>query len=174
MAIIVHEQDREGIRALIKEKKEQLASLEEVLDHLDNGPRCAECGVPESDHHPKRVSSHKFQRDLASEFVGQFNRLTSEVHENARDKGWWESDRSNGELIALCHSELSEMLEALRHGNPKDDKVTSMDSAVVEAADVVIRLMDLCGARNWDLGRAIVAKVAFNKTRSYKHGGKKF
>jgi hypothetical protein len=34
----------------------------------------------------------------------------------AIEKGWWEGERNEGELIALMHSELSEGLEAIRKG----------------------------------------------------------
>ena len=40
------------------------------------------------------------------------NEFAQEVHSNAVNHGWWEDDRSFGEIIALCHSELSEALEA--------------------------------------------------------------
>jgi hypothetical protein len=96
------------------------------------------------------------------------------IHENAKAKGWWETDRNDGELIALCHSELSEMLEGLRFGNPESGKVRGFTSAEEEAADVVIRLMDMCERRGWDLAGAILAKMEFNAGRSYKHGGKAF
>lgn len=33
------------------------------------------------------------------------NEFAREVHENAVAHGWWEEDRSFGEIIALCHSE---------------------------------------------------------------------
>ena len=42
-----------------------------------------------------------------------FNELRDEVHENAVKHGWWDEERSFGEIIALCHSELSEALSVL-------------------------------------------------------------
>ena len=44
--------------------------------------------------------------------------------------------------------------------------------AVAEMADAVIRIIDLCEARGWDLSSALVAKIAFNKTRPKMHGKK--
>jgi hypothetical protein len=39
------------------------------------------------------------------------NMFAKEVHENAVNHGWWDEERSFGELIALCHSELLEVSE---------------------------------------------------------------
>lgn len=39
------------------------------------------------------------------------NELAKEIHQNAVEHGWWEEERSFGEIVALCHSELSEALE---------------------------------------------------------------
>ena len=39
-----------------------------------------------------------------------------QAHSNAWQHGWHDNKRSFGELIALCHSELSEALEELRFG----------------------------------------------------------
>lgn len=100
--------------------------------------------------------------------------LGKTIHENAKAKGWWETDRNDGELIALCHSELSEMLEGLRHGNSASEHIPTFTAAEEEAADVVIRLMDMCEARGWNLAGAILAKMEFNATRPHKHGGKAF
>jgi NTP pyrophosphatase (non-canonical NTP hydrolase) len=107
-------------------------------------------------------------------FVIEFTALANEVHNTAVDKGWWDTERNDGEIIALMHSELSEALEAIRHGNPPDDKVPEFSGAEAELADVIIRIMDMAPARNWRIAEAIVAKMAYNKTRSHKHGGKKF
>ena len=107
-------------------------------------------------------------------FVKKFNEVAKAVHDNAVAKGWWEGDRNEGELIALVHSELSEALEGLRHGNPPSDHIPAFNAVEEEFADVVIRLMDHSEAMGYQLAEAIEAKMAFNATRSHRHGGKKF
>lgn len=47
------------------------------------------------------------------------------------------------------------------------------DGFVVEIADTVIRIFDLMGAMGVDLEHAIAVKMAYNKTRPYRHGNKK-
>lgn len=107
-------------------------------------------------------------------FIQAFDSAAIHANRMAHDKGWWESKRNDGELIALMHSELSEALEALRHGNPPDDKVPKFAGAEAELADTIIRIMDASVERGWKVGEAIIAKMEFNATRPKKHGGKAF
>jgi NTP pyrophosphatase (non-canonical NTP hydrolase) len=114
---------------------------------------------------------------LEENFINYFTEIQAQVHNTAVEKGWWSNsleDRNKGEMIALMHSELSEALEALRHGNPPDDKCPEFDSVTVELADVLIRMMDYCQAFGHPLAEATAAKIAMNKGRSYRHGNKAF
>lgn len=105
-------------------------------------------------------------------FIAAFNELAREVHATAVSKGWWDRERNDGEIIALMHSELSEALEAIRNGNPADDKIPPFTGAEAELADVIIRIMDVAPGRHWRVAEAVVAKMAMNRSRPRKHGGK--
>jgi NTP pyrophosphatase (non-canonical NTP hydrolase) len=100
--------------------------------------------------------------------------IQEECHQTAVDKGWWDKPVEEGTSIALMHSELSEALEALRHGNPPDDKIPEYSGVEAELADVMIRIFDFAGGRNYNVIGAMLAKMEMNKTRSHKHGGKHF
>lgn len=102
-------------------------------------------------------------------FNKEWDKFQKEVYANAKDKGFWDDDRNDGELICLMHAELSEALESLRKGSPPDEKCPAFTNLEVEMADVVIRIMDYAEARGLRLPEAMAAKHAYNKTRPRKH-----
>lgn len=110
----------------------------------------------------------------AGAFMESWAALEVDVHETAKDKGWWDAKRNDGEMIALMHSELSEALEGLRHGNPQSDHIPEFTAVEEELADVIIRIMDFANSKGLHVPEAVVRKMVFNKTREHKHGGKEF
>lgn len=82
-----------------------------------------------------------------------------------RPEEWDENPHKIPALLALIHSEVSEALEDFRKGN--------REHFSEEMADVVIRCLDLCGGMGIDLDAAVAAKLAKNRQRGFRHGGKK-
>jgi NTP pyrophosphatase (non-canonical NTP hydrolase) len=103
--------------------------------------------------------------------------LVHEAYKTAREKGWHDEPASFGDRIALCHSELSEALEAYRDFAELSTGEIGPNGKPVgvpsELADVIIRIADMCGLYGIDLEAAITEKMAFNMTRPYRHGGKR-
>ena len=154
----------------------------------------------------------------------------SKMHRSDVDeyrKAWQGLKRDFGSVLALVHSEVSEVLEEYRanHGynetyyklvlKPEGEResvgeheirvgdegqfqyqmypyieggswtdLSFSDSDLLgyycepcgiptESADIIIRVLDYCAAYGIDIDRALQEKVEFNKTRAYKHGGKK-
>jgi len=98
--------------------------------------------------------------------------LAAVLHETAREKGFWDGEYTHdkvGNKLALVHSEVTEVLEAIRksHGSEK---------VVEEMADVIIRLLDVYAAmRNEEailhsLDEMLHKKMEKNKTRPALHG----
>lgn len=92
-------------------------------------------------------------------------------HESSKAAGWHTNletglpvERNVAECLCLIHSEISEALEGHRK-NQMDDKLPHRPMIEVELADAMIRILDLGGALNLDLGGAFAEKFHYNQTR---------
>ena len=127
------------------------------------------------------------------------NQLATEIHENAKSKGFFDSEKNIGEMLCLIHSEVSEALEADRIGlnarwddyqhflNKTDADLihcgekagtqfkTAFEGCIKntfedEMADIIIRVLVLCAYKGIDIERHIKAKMRYNASRPHKHG----
>lgn len=109
-----------------------------------------------------------------------------EAHNTAISKGWWDgpdgqrilaAERNLGEQLALFHSEISEALEEWRAGHPitevRYEESGKPVGFPIEIADLLIRVFDTTEAYGIDLQQALEIKAAYNRSRPYRHGGKK-
>lgn len=118
---------------------------------------------------------------IEQEFITAYNALATTIHEDNARKGFWpnggringapsaKNERNVGEMLMLAVSELSEALEAHRK-NLADDKLPHYDGITVEIADCIIRLMDTGYGLGLPVAEALIEKLAYNRTRPFKHG----
>jgi NTP pyrophosphatase (non-canonical NTP hydrolase) len=107
---------------------------------------------------------------------GTFLWLQKEAYATAKEKGFHDAPSNFGERCAPIGSEVNELFEAHRNHtlNAPCDKATTpqITNAQEELADIVIRCLDFAQELGIDLGEGVIAKMAYNKTRPHKHGGK--
>lgn len=123
--------------------------------------------------------------------------LSKEFHERSKQKGFDVSKENVGQTLMLVVTELGEAMQADRSDRYADletfencmdaDDIDNLSWAAYakhtfeenikdtfedEIADTIIRLLDLCGAKNIDIQRHIDLKIEYNKGREHKHGKK--
>jgi NTP pyrophosphatase (non-canonical NTP hydrolase) len=106
------------------------------------------------------------------------SQMMAEVVEFEHSKGWQPNDNRFLESLALLHSEISEALEAYRDKDwgsirESDGKPEGVHS---ELADVFVRLLStwaqFLNPLGFDLEEIYELKMAYNRTRPWKHGGR--
>ena len=98
--------------------------------------------------------------------------LAALLHETAIEKGFWNSPKNFdvfGNKLALVHSEVTEVLEAIR-------KNKGSEEIVEEMSDILIRTLDLyasmrnAGFVEHSLDEILFNKIEKNKVRPKLHG----
>lgn len=112
--------------------------------------------------------------------IEHLNGLRDSCHKRSVEAGWHIVPREDGTMFMLMVSEIAEAME----GNRKDlmdDHLPHRKMEEVELADAIIRIMDYCGLKGFDIGSAIVEKLEYNASRAdhkienrMSEGGKKY
>lgn len=89
--------------------------------------------------------------------------LGREAFDTAVQKGFYTLNRSPLEFHALFHTEISEATKEIRNGT---------DGEATELADCLIRILDYCHYRGFQIDSVVRNKMQKNRSRPYLHGGK--
>lgn len=114
------------------------------------------------------------------------NDLARRAHETSVAKGFWSMERVPGEILMLIVTEAAEAMEDVRDARPLDQLFWKSPNGGLaterseqfpkpvgvpsELADIIIRVLDACGAWNIDIQAAVEAKMRYNATRQHLHG----
>jgi len=100
------------------------------------------------------------------------NTLAPAIYENNVKAGWFKDPKTGRKIkrdpmvmLMLIVTEIAEAAEGVRKGL-QDDHLSNRPMVEVELADVIIRVLELAGYLDLDLGGAFVEKVRYNAQRA--------
>lgn len=144
-----------------------------------------------------KVIENMVEHDRAEQVHRGLGSLATRSFANSDSHGFWDEQKTfdpgtgagpNGmrlqqdlvrkvipEKLMLIVSELAEALEEVREpgrdlGEVRTSPSGKPEGFPIELADAVIRIADLCGAMDINLGGAVNLKHAYNVSRPHKHG----
>lgn len=133
-------------------------------------PQCLECASDPAE--AKCYHEHEQSVHFTHSIPLYLQRLVRDSHRCSVAQGWWHDlhtgkplDRNVGELLILIVSEIAEAMEAHRK-DLNDSHLPHRPGIEVELADAIIRICDLAGGLNLDLGGAVLEKLRYNAQRA--------
>jgi hypothetical protein len=125
---------------------------------------------------------------IPTSLSSNLNALARDINAWAKGKGFWDvpdvllraatHDAKVGayldrliksQKMALVTTETSEQVEAIRKPGTETG-LPGFTNEEEECVDQIIRLLDYAGQYNLRVGEALIAKMAINEGRPYKHG----
>jgi NTP pyrophosphatase (non-canonical NTP hydrolase) len=109
--------------------------------------------------------------------------LQADIVENNKAKGWHDDPPDLPAAMMMLVTEAVEAVEAWRAHGTEDATRMNLTGSLThpskpegvgsEFADILIRLLDDCYLFGIDLQAEVERKIAYNRTREYRHGGKR-
>lgn len=100
------------------------------------------------------------------------NDIAAEIHAAAKSRGFYDKPPSPLESHMLMVSEIAEATETIRNRTHDYflDRNGKPHGELAELVDALMRILDWCHYRGYDINQALGDKMEYNRQRPYMHG----